>query len=93
MGKGWEMPSLHCSLCLSENIPTGFFPSPGAKFRRNSLSALKSDEMRKLARTDLSYHFLQNVRGSPAFFNKMLYDLLGMIRWLGTCTCNSKPFG
>ena len=44
------------------------------------------DEMRKLARTDLSYHFFQNVRGSPAFFNKMLYDLLGMIRWLGTCT-------
>jgi hypothetical protein len=44
------------------------------------------DEMRKLARTDLSYHFLQNVRGSPAFFNKMLYDLLGMIRRLGTCT-------
>jgi hypothetical protein len=41
--------------------------------------------MRKLAHTDLSYHFLQNVRGSPAFFNKMLYDLLGMIRRLGTC--------
>ena len=44
------------------------------------------EEMRKLTRTDLSYHFLQNVRGSPAFFNKMLYDLLGMIRQLGTCT-------
>jgi hypothetical protein len=44
------------------------------------------EEMRRLARTDLSYHFLQNVRGSPAFFNKLLYDLLGMIRQLGSCT-------
>lgn len=26
-------------------------------------------------RNDLSYHFLQNVRGSPAFFNKLLHYL------------------
>ncbi|MES9883787.1 MAG: hypothetical protein ABW185_23285, partial [Sedimenticola sp.] len=37
-------------------------------------------------RSDLGIHFLQKVRGSPAFFNKMLYDLLGMIRQLGACT-------
>lgn len=43
-------------------------------------------EMRRLTRPDLSCHFLQNVRGSPAFFNKLLYDLLGMIRQLGSCT-------
>lgn len=45
-----------------------------------------AEEMRRLTRSDLSYHFLQNVRGSPAFFNKLLYDLLGMIRQLGSCT-------
>ena len=38
------------------------------------------------ARSDLGTHFLQQVRGSPAFFNKMLYDLLGIIRQLGPCT-------
>lgn len=43
-------------------------------------------EMRRLTRSDLSYHFLKNVCGSPAFFNKLLYDLLGMIRQLGSCT-------
>lgn len=43
-------------------------------------------EMRRLTRPDLSCHFLQNVRGSPAFFNKLLYDLLGMIRQLGSCS-------
>ncbi|WAR02670.1 PIF1-like protein, partial [Mya arenaria] len=36
--------------------------------------------------SDLGIHFLQKVRGSPAYFNKMLYDLLGMIRQLGPCT-------
>ena len=35
---------------------------------------------------ELGIHFLQNIRGSPAFYNKMLYDLLGMIRQLGACT-------
>ena len=37
-------------------------------------------------RGDLGIHFLQKVRGSPAYFNKMFYDLLGMIRQLGPCT-------
>ena len=39
-----------------------------------------------LVRNDLGYHFLQKVRGSPAFFNKLLYYLLGMIRQIGACT-------
>lgn len=39
-----------------------------------------------IIRSDLGIHFLQKVRGSPAYFNKMLYDLLGMIRQLGPCT-------
>ena len=36
--------------------------------------------------SELGIHFLQKIRGSPAFFNKLLYDLLGMIRQLGPCT-------
>jgi len=39
-----------------------------------------------LERNDLNYHFLQKVRGSPAYYNKMMYDLLWMIRQLGVCT-------
>lgn len=34
----------------------------------------------------MNYHFLQKARGSPAYFNKLLYDLLGMVRQLGNCT-------
>ena len=34
---------------------------------------------------ELGINYLQNIRGSPAFYNKM-YDLLGMIRQLGACT-------
>jgi len=46
----------------------------------------EASELRKLTRNDLNYHFLQRVRGSPAYYNKMMYDLLGMIRQLGVCT-------
>ena len=35
---------------------------------------------------ELGIHFLQKVRGSPAFFNNILYDLLGTIHQLGPCT-------
>ena len=44
------------------------------------------NRVESLIRNDLGIHFLQNIRGSPAFFNKLLYDLLGMIRQLGPCT-------
>ncbi|XP_060596137.1 uncharacterized protein LOC132750210 [Ruditapes philippinarum] len=45
-----------------------------------------STKVQELVRTDLGIHFMQKIRGSPAFFNKMFYDLLGMIRQLGPCT-------
>ena len=44
------------------------------------------NRVESLIRNDLGIHFLQNIRGFPSFFNKLLYDLLGMIRQLGPCT-------
>ena len=35
---------------------------------------------------DDAYHFLKNVRGSPAYFQKVMYDVLAMIRQLGLPT-------
>ena len=52
--------------------------------------ALRDREIKQkfsnFVRGDLSIHFLQKFRGSPAYFNKMLYDLHEMIRQLGPCT-------
>ena len=45
-----------------------------------------AQEIRNLIRNDLNIHFLQKVRGSPAYYNKLLLDLLGMVRQLGNCT-------
>ena len=45
-----------------------------------------AEEIRKLIRNDLNINFLQKVRGSPAYYNKLLFDLLGMVRQLGNCT-------
>ena len=44
------------------------------------------EKMSGFIRNDLAIHFLQKVRGSPAYFNKLFYDLLGMIRQLGPAT-------
>ena len=35
---------------------------------------------------DYAYRFLKNVRGSPAYFQRVMYDVLGMIRQLGIPT-------
>ena len=35
---------------------------------------------------DHAYRFLENVRGSPAYFQRVMYDVLGMIRQLGIPT-------
>ena len=43
------------------------------------------ERVRNFVRSDLGIHFLQKVRGSPAYFNKF-YDILGTIRQLGPCT-------
>ncbi|XP_035683454.1 uncharacterized protein LOC118420666 [Branchiostoma floridae] len=37
-------------------------------------------------RTDTAYKYLKNVRGSPAYWQRALYDLLAMVRQLGTPT-------
>ncbi|XP_066268348.1 uncharacterized protein [Branchiostoma lanceolatum] len=42
--------------------------------------------MASLFRTDSAYKFLKNVRGSPAYWQRVLYDLLAMVRQLGTPT-------
>ena len=37
-------------------------------------------------RNDKAYHFMKNVRGSPPYYQRTFYDLLAMIRQLGTPT-------
>ena len=44
------------------------------------------DNLRDFIRQDLEIHFMQKIRGSPAYFSKIFYDLLGMIRHLGPST-------
>ena len=36
--------------------------------------------------TDTAFKFLKNVRGSPAYWNTVLLDLLAMVRQLGMPT-------
>ena len=42
--------------------------------------------MSEMIQKDYAYRFLKNVRGSPAYFQRVMYDVLGMIRQLGIPT-------
>ena len=44
------------------------------------------DMMKLFIRQDKAHKFMKNIRGSPAYFQLTFYDLLGMIRQLGTPT-------
>ncbi len=44
------------------------------------------DLLNTFVRKDKAYRFMKNVRGSPAYYQRTFYDLLAMIRQLGTPT-------
>lgn len=57
------------------------------KGKQNDLTAGEiRDNIKDFIRHDLGIHFMQKIRGLPAYFNKLFLDLLGMIRHLGPCT-------
>ena len=42
--------------------------------------------LKSMLQTDSAVKLLKNVRGSPAYWHRVLYDLLAMVRHLGTPT-------
>ena len=63
--------------------------SQGRLYRGQALTAgaIKNVEvLHQMIRKDDAYRFLKNVRGSPAYFQRVMYDVLGMIRQLGLPT-------
>ena len=44
--------------------------------------AKNADQLHQLIQRDYAFKFMKNVRGSPAYFQQTLYDLLAMIRQL-----------
>lgn len=61
----------------------------GQQFQGKRLNAglvRKAEEMNELIRSDHAYKILKNVRGSPAYFQSVFYDVLAMVRQLGVPT-------
>ena len=49
--------------------------------------AVKNQQViQQMIQRDDAYYFLKNVRGSPTYFQKIMYDVLAMIRQLGLPT-------
>ncbi len=58
-------------------------------YRQNQLTAQQAKNKTIIAehvRKDRAYAFLKNVRGSPPYYQRTFYELLAMIRQLGTPT-------
>ena len=45
-----------------------------------------SETLKTFIAKDMAYTIFKNIRGSPAYWQRTLYDLLGMVRQLGTFT-------
>ena len=45
-----------------------------------------TESLQQLIRTEQAYKFLKNIRGSPAYWQSELYDVLAMLRSLGIPT-------
>ena len=61
----------------------------GRLYRGQSLTggSVKSPQLiKQMIRKDDAYRFLKNVRGSPAYFQRVVYDVLAIIRQLGLPT-------
>ena len=55
--------------------------------RKVTAGVLKDAQyLRTMLRTDAAVKFLKNVRGSPAYWQRVLYDVLAMVRQLGVPT-------
>ena len=63
--------------------------SQGRQYRGQALTAgavQNQSVLLQMIQRDDAYKFLKNVRGSPAYFQKVMYDVLAMIRQLGLPT-------
>ena len=56
------------------------------QYRGQALTAGHIKNSEQMIRSDDAYKFLKNVRGSPAYFQRVMYEVLGMIRQLGLPT-------
>ena len=54
----------------------------GRLHRGQVLTAGNQQVISEMIQKDYAYRFLKNVHGSPAYFQRVMYDVLGMIRQL-----------
>ena len=74
---------------MYDEISIAMCQTQGRQYRGQTLTAghlRNSDIVRQMIRSDDAYKFLKNVRGSPAYFQQVMYEVLGMIRQLGLPT-------
>ena len=74
---------------LSDDIQISLRQTRGQTFQSRKINAglMKvSDNVQAMLRTDAAFKFMKNIRGSPAYWDTVLLDLLAMVRQLGIPT-------
>ncbi|XP_078619175.1 uncharacterized protein LOC144886422 [Branchiostoma floridae x Branchiostoma japonicum] len=74
---------------VADSIQINLRQTRGQTFQNKRINAglMKNVvNVQAMLRTDHAYKFMKNIRGSPAFWNSVLLDLLAMVRQLGIPT-------
>ncbi|XP_078578075.1 uncharacterized protein LOC144862999 isoform X1 [Branchiostoma floridae x Branchiostoma japonicum] len=74
---------------VRDSIQISMRQTRGHTFRNKTINAglmKNSDNVQAMLRTDMAFKFMRNIRGSPAYWNTVLLDLLAMVRQLGIPT-------
>lgn len=74
---------------VSDDIQISLRQTRGQTFQNRKINAglmRISDNVQAMLRTDTAFKYMKNIRGSPAYWNTVLLDLLAMVRQLGIPT-------
>ncbi len=80
-----------CCVCkqVADDASIAMRQTQGRLHRGQTLTAgtIRNQQViSEMIQKDYAYHFLKNVHGSPAYFQRVMYDVFGMIRPLGIPT-------
>ncbi|XP_078621306.1 uncharacterized protein LOC144887780 [Branchiostoma floridae x Branchiostoma japonicum] len=74
---------------VRDSIQISMRQTRGHTFQNKTINAglmKNTDNVQAMLRTDMAFKFMRNIRGSPAYWNTVLLDLLAMVRQLGIPT-------
>ena len=68
---------------MLDSISTALRKSRGNSLTASEIRNMNTSHLRNLIFSDQAYIFMKNIKGSPAYWQRFMYDVLAMIKQLG----------